>query len=280
VVDSVLPPQALRLQAAARRMETPCGAGRMAWRCWDHGAPVLLLHGGSGSWTHWLRNIQALRDSGRSVVAPDLPGFGESAAPLGGEDADAIIEPLLAGLAEVATGPLDVVGFSFGSLVATLLAERAPERVRRLVLVGAPVLPLSSGKGIAMQPWRHLHGEAQRNAAHAANLRAMMLHRPESVTPEALAVHAANVPRDRMRGRRLVTTDVLATVLARLACPTWMIYGAEDVLYRERWREVIARAGKLAPVRDITLVPEAGHWVQFEDPVAFGVLLHRILADA
>jgi pimeloyl-ACP methyl ester carboxylesterase len=39
--------------------------------------PTLLLHGGTGSWTHWVRNIEPLARQ-FSVVVPDLPGMGES----------------------------------------------------------------------------------------------------------------------------------------------------------------------------------------------------------
>ena len=41
----------------------PCGDGRMPIRQWKNGGAekVILLHGGSGSWLHWARNISALR---------------------------------------------------------------------------------------------------------------------------------------------------------------------------------------------------------------------------
>ncbi|MDB5843914.1 MAG: hydrolase-like protein, partial [Polaromonas sp.] len=55
----------------------------MVWRCWGEGAPVVLLHGGSGSWTHWIRNIPTLVACSRQVWAPDLPGFADSASPPG-----------------------------------------------------------------------------------------------------------------------------------------------------------------------------------------------------
>ncbi|MDO9218272.1 MAG: alpha/beta fold hydrolase, partial [Lacisediminimonas sp.] len=41
------------------------------------GAPVILLHGGFGCWAHWIGNIGALARE-RLVIAPDLPGFGDS----------------------------------------------------------------------------------------------------------------------------------------------------------------------------------------------------------
>jgi pimeloyl-ACP methyl ester carboxylesterase len=76
------PPEAFlaRLDAAATRMETPTGAGNMVWRSWGSGPVLVLLHGGSGSWRHWVRNIEYFaRD--RRVIAPDLPGLGESDMP-------------------------------------------------------------------------------------------------------------------------------------------------------------------------------------------------------
>ena len=43
------------VESRARRFETPCGDGHIVWRQWGEGRPVLMLHGGSGSWLHWLR---------------------------------------------------------------------------------------------------------------------------------------------------------------------------------------------------------------------------------
>src|SRR3712207_2598632 len=68
------------LQAAAYRIETPCGSGRMVWYRWGEGPTVVLLHGGAGSWRHWVRNVQILAERYR-VLAPDLPGLGESDMP-------------------------------------------------------------------------------------------------------------------------------------------------------------------------------------------------------
>ena len=133
-----IPVQARALLRSAQCRETGCGSGTIAWKLWGDGFPVVLLHGGSGSWTHWLRNIAALVDAGHLVCVPDLPGFGSSAKPPGGDDADSIVEPLVCGLHEVlSVSAFDLVGFSFGSLVAGLLAARGDLHLRRLVLLGA-----------------------------------------------------------------------------------------------------------------------------------------------
>ena len=65
----------------ARRVCTPCGQGDLVWHVWGgQGAdpalpPLLLLHGGSGSWTHWLRNVLPLAASGRRVLVPRYAGL-------------------------------------------------------------------------------------------------------------------------------------------------------------------------------------------------------------
>ena len=68
------------MDEAATKYETACGEGQMVWRTWGSGEPVVLLHGGSGSWTHWIKTIPELAEQ-YEVWAPDLPGLGDSAMP-------------------------------------------------------------------------------------------------------------------------------------------------------------------------------------------------------
>ena len=107
-LPSELPSELRALAALAERRTTPCGNGEMVWHIWGSArpgvAPLVLLHGGSGSWTHWVRNIDTLVAAGRQVWIPDLPGFGASALPVGGTDADALVEPLSAGLQSLMGG--------------------------------------------------------------------------------------------------------------------------------------------------------------------------------
>lgn len=272
-----LPPQAAALDASARRLATPCGSGEMVWRVWGRGAPLVLLHGGSGSWTHWLRNIEALVDSGRSVYAADLPGFGESASPPSGGDADALVEPLLQGLHQM-FGPVavPVVAFSFGSLVATLAARQQPGAISQLVLVGAPVLALEV-QPFALRPWLHLQDPVARRSAHRHNLGALMLARPESIDELALDIHAHNLERDRLRNRRMVRTDAMARALEQLRCPVDAIYGEHDVLYRDRWPAVQALLESLPTFRRLQMLADTGHWAQFESPDRFMPALAGVL---
>ena len=149
------------LQAQARRTTTPIAEGaQIVWHVWGEGGsgvPLVLLHGGSGSWTHWLRNIEALAATGREVWVPDLPGFGDSDGVPGGQDADTMLDPLHAGLqALLGDRRFDLVGFSFGGMTAGMLAARYPQGVRQLVVVGAPAIWASSDKAVRLLGWRGL----------------------------------------------------------------------------------------------------------------------------
>jgi 2-hydroxy-6-oxonona-2,4-dienedioate hydrolase len=280
-----LPPEVQQLLARATRLETSCGEGSMVWHRWSPAAPgkhrpVVLLHGGSGSWTHWLLNIAALLGSGREVLAADLPGFGDSALPPHGRDADALPEPVEAGLRVLlGDGTCDMVGFSFGGMVAGLLAAQFPRRAARLVLVAAPGLGLAVRNSITLTAWRHLSDPAERETVHRGNLAALMLYRPEAISALALRLHTDNALRDRMKGRRLAYTDILARALENVSCPVFAVYGREDALYRER-QEALAPALQAAPdFRGMHWIEGAGHWVQFEQHQAFDALLLALLDE-
>ena len=288
-----LPPEVQRLLASATRMETTLATGAdtggMVWHVWqaesDQSAnacpPVVLLHGGSGSWTHWLRNIDALVASGRQVYAADLPGFGDSAAPARGTDADALTEPVERGLQQLlGSTACDLVAFSFGGMVAGFIAAQFPARVHRLVLVGAPGLGVASRNTVTLTAWRHLEGAVEREAVHRKNLAALMLHHPESVTQLALRLHTDNTLRDRMKGRRLAYSEALAQALSKVRCPVHAIYGREDALYRQR-QDALLQALHAAPHFDgLQWIEDAGHWVQFERQPAFDAALLAILEPA
>src|SRR5215831_4771929 len=92
------------IEALASRRHTRAAGGSMVWRAWGEGRPLLLLHGASGSWTHWIRNILPLAEHFR-VLAPDLPGFGDSDALPEPHTAERLADGVVSGLDEILPTP-------------------------------------------------------------------------------------------------------------------------------------------------------------------------------
>lgn len=280
--EATVPEAVARLQSMAQRRVTPCGDGELVWHRWGQARagvpPLVLFHGGSGSWTHFVRNIEPLLAAGRELWLPDLPGFGASAVSPFGGDADGMVEPLRQGLqAVLGERVCELVGFSFGGMTAGLLLAAHPGLASRLVLVGAPAMGVVPQRQFELKAWRHLDDAQARNEVHRYNLAALMLHDTALIDGLALQVHVANVQRDRLPRRRLAHTDILARSLPAVPCPVHAIYGAHDALYKSWIHQLEAAFAASAPdFRGMTLIPDAGHWVQFERPEAF----HQALAEA
>ncbi|WP_417284877.1 alpha/beta fold hydrolase [Comamonas sp.] len=294
-----VPESLLRLQAQSRRVTTALspqtGGGdklaRMVWHGWQPPAgvarqarPLVMLHGGSGSWTHWARVIEPLLLSGYTLWLADLPGFGESDAVPGGVDVDTMLAPVAYGIEQLLgqsqSAPVcDLVGFSFGGMAAGLMAAEFPQLFHRLVLVGAPGMGLTEGKAVRLKGWRHLPGLQAQMEAHRYNLAALMLHDASLIDEETLALHALNVGRDRLPRRRLSQTDILAQALGKLKMPLAAIYGEQDPLYTGRLEELRA-AMQCQYAADLhwQSLEGVGHWAQHEAPAAFCAALKKALA--
>ncbi len=267
--------------AGGQRAETVLQGVRTVWHAWGHAdqPAVVLLHGGSGSWTHWVRNIAPLRDAGLRVLVPDLPGFGDSDLPPGCTDVPQLPVHLHAGLQQLAPqGPVQIVGFSFGGMTGALWLAEYPDDAQALVLVGAPGLGLSSPQRTPLKGWRHLPTAEHQNTVHRHNLMALMFENPESLDDLALALHAANVARDRMPRRRLSSTAIVAEALPRIQARVSAIYGEHDALYRQRLPEVREALPRWAPhFGHWHTVQGSGHWVMYEAPQAFNAALQQQL---
>lgn len=247
----------------------------MVWRRWGEGRPVVLLHGGAGSWMHWIRNIEALAQT-RTVWAPDLPGFGDSDLPSDNLDADTLAPYVLQGALELLGDErFDLAGFSFGGLVAAVIAAEAPATLGRLVLVSVTGLGLVLGRPV-FQPLRGVTDPRQRADAQRANLNALMLHHPASIDDLALAVQETGAPRDRVKNRKVLFTDIVVRLAPRWRCPAYGIWGRQDVLYRKQLDQLADRINALN-LRESALLEAAGHWLQYERHEEFNRLLARWL---
>lgn len=274
-----------KVLAKGERVEHPHASGHTVLHHWapaepNGQPPVVLLHGGSGSWTHWVRSILPLTEAGHDVWAVDLPGFGDSDAVAGAQDADGLIDTLGQMLQErFPLQPVQLVGFSFGGMTAGMLAAAYPHVVQQLVIVGAPGIGLSAKHPFQLKAWRHLKSPYAQLQNHVFNLGELMLSDLNKITRDTVALHVANVQRDRLPRRRISSTDILVKSLLKVTCPVTAIYAERDALYPKLLDEVeTLLATSARDFRGLHRVPDAGHWVQYEAPEAVHALLLPMLA--
>ena len=99
------------------------------------GVPLVLLHGFGASMDNWPRLARRLR-RGFRVIAPDLPGFGESSwRPDGDYTVDAQVRRIEAFVDALGLTRFCLGGNSMGGNIAALYAARHPDRVTHLWLI-------------------------------------------------------------------------------------------------------------------------------------------------
>jgi pimeloyl-ACP methyl ester carboxylesterase len=250
----------------------------MVWRIWGEGAPLVLLHGGSGSWRHWARNIGPL-GIGRMVITPDLPGLGDSAMPEGVSTPDGVAAILARGLDHIlpAGSRYDLAGFSFGALCAGHLAALDQDRVRSLTIIGAGALGFQRSPTQLVKV-RALAGE-ERVAAHRHNLAELMFADASRIDDVALAIQEASTRGARFKSRGFASTDSLKRALMRGQGQLNAIYGAWDAIVRPHVQLRLDLVHGLRPGARAHAIPGAGHWVAYEAAEAFNATLLRFLTE-
>ncbi len=268
--------------------------GRRAfYRIAGDGPPVVLIHGMLNSSSHW-QSVALELASDYTVIAPDLIGHGDSAAPRGdyslGAHAASIRDLLTALGIERAT----IVGHSLGGGVAMQFFYQFPARVQRLVLVS------SGGLGHEVSPMLRtaaLPGmsAALSLAAHprllgavwcaGTRLRRAGVRQGAYVQAVARALRPLERPQAReaflqtlravidVRGQRVSATDRLYLLESM---PTMIVWGERDhTIPLEHGR----RAHEATPNSRFRTLPRAAHFPHLEEPEALVAVLREFLEE-
>lgn len=245
-----------------QRHDLPIDGGHVTWRTMGSGLPLVLLHGGHGSWTHWARNLDALSQHFKVCVV-DLPGYGDSSTP---------ISLTLASLLEATRQTLDTLvgvqapialaGFSFGGLVAARLAEQRGA-VSALALLGA------AGHGGPRRPrgdqrsWREAKASNDTETLRQVMLHNLQLHLLATPADEqALAIHMTACLRTRFHSKSISRAGGLVDSLRVLTCPVLLLWGEHDVTATPHDLAPLLAAQCLHARTQV--LANAGHWVQYE----------------
>jgi len=268
------------LEARGETRRTPCGAGHMVWHIWGEGEPLVLLHGGYGSWTHWARNIDELSRHYR-VLAADLPGLGDSAAAPDPYTADSIAAIVAAGLASLVKPEerIDLAGFSFGGLIGGHVTERLGARMKHLVLVGSGGTGIPRPTPVELVKWHLREGAAAQREAHRENLQILMIADPANIDALAIDLQVRNAARARTKSRPLSRNPTLLKALPNIKARLSGIWGERDITARGIMEETRNLLQSFQPEARFTVIPDAGHWVAYEAADAFNAALLQHLRD-
>jgi 2-succinyl-6-hydroxy-2,4-cyclohexadiene-1-carboxylate synthase len=234
-------------------------------------AAVVFLHGFTNTGASWDPVIAALPQRYRAL-APDLRGHGSAtgAQPVA-------LAGVIADLAAAAPQRFTLVGYSMGGRLALHTALALPERVARLVLIGA-------SPGLADPDARQARRRA--DEALADELQGMTMQAfaarwaQTPVLAGAAADVAARAQRDRLRNTpeglaralRGLGTGALASLwerLGELGMPVELVAGERDEKFSALAREMATRIGQAR----VTIIPGAGHAAHLEAPGAVAALI-------
>lgn len=262
-----------RLNKSATRHTLDFQGCATVWREWGSGPALLLIHGGHGSWMHWAKNIDALAQHFR-VIAPDLPGFGDSAdfdsPPHDPNRLTQLLDCLVDGVDQlVGDDPVFLTGFSFGGVVAGSLAPRL-RHLQRLALLGCAGHGTERRETEPLSDWRAVQG-TERERALLQNLQVFMLSTKQSADALALEIHARSCEMTRFRSKGISRGRALSQTLKTLDKPVMLVWGDADVT------AMPAQAGEILaqgdPQKTWQIVEGAGHWVQYEKADEINALL-------
>jgi 2-succinyl-6-hydroxy-2,4-cyclohexadiene-1-carboxylate synthase len=231
------------------------------------GEPIVLLHGFSGTRRTWDRVVALLGAERYSPQALELRGHGAAGErrPIGFAE---VVEDVLA----AAPARFVLCGYSMGARIALHVALAAPERVTRLVLIGATAgIEDDAERAARRASDEALAARLERGTIEefAATWRDQPLFAgdPAWVAEEARGDQRRNDPAALAAVLRGLGTGVMEPLWARLGeltMPVTLVAGERDAKFRDLAERL--RAG--LPDARVAVVPGAGHAVHLEAPGA------------
>jgi 2-hydroxymuconate-semialdehyde hydrolase len=250
-----------------------------------NGDPVLMIHGsgpGVTAFANWRLSMPVLAQNFR-VIAPDMAGFGYTERPEGAQySMDNWVSHALGLLDALKIERAHIVGNSFGGGLALALAIRAPERVNRMVLMGAAGTPFKLTQGLD-DVWGYTPSfENMRKImdifAYDRNLvsdELAKLRYEASIRPGYQESFASMFPAPRQRW-----VDALASpeeALRALPHETLIIHGRED---RVIPLSASLKLFELLAKSQLHVFGQCGHWTQIEHAQRFVRLVSDFFLEA
>ncbi len=215
--------------------------------------------------------IAALGESYRPI-APDIRGHGGTAAV-----EPVALEAVISDLERIDAPSFTLVGYSMGGRIALHFALTHPERVHRLVLIGAsPGIAEPAQREARRRADERLAAEIEGEAIEEFALRwartPVLAGQPPEVLTRAHADRLRNTTAGLARALRGLGTGTLAPVwdrLAELAMPVELVVGERD----KKFAVIARQMADSMPGARLRVVPGAGHAVHLEAPKTVASLI-------
>ena len=215
------------------------------------GAPLLLLHGFTGSGDDW-QHVFAEPLAGYRLIVPDLRGHGRSTNPSGQFTFADAARDMFALLDELGIGRVSAIGMSAGANTLLHMATQQPSRIDALIHVsGTPRFP-DQARAIMKAMT-----EEGRSAAEWTEMRARHHHGDDQI--RALWRHAREFAADRS------DMNFDAAALSAITARTLIVHGDRDPLYPVELAVELFRA---IPNSALAVVPNGGHGPIFGEQAA------------
>jgi pimeloyl-ACP methyl ester carboxylesterase len=239
--------------------------------------PLVMLPsigGGARHWGEWGRALSL----GRQTIAMEPLGFGRSSAPPLGFSTRRLAKELQFALEQLALPGYDVLGVSFGALLATWLVALAPERARRLVLASCAALgrdfgPRRLATGLRLISDFLLHPRPKLAIAHDIST-------PDGADPQRSRADVAGVGWSRARLLRYVLAVAAhdgRPVLGHIRSPALVLHGERDVILSPASQHRLLSQLPHASYREIS---GAGHDLPSEAAASTAELIDSFLTTA
>ena len=253
----------VRVSDAGRYQYVDRGGVRLAYRLLGDpaGRPIMLVHGLFAAGWSWDGFAPLLAEAGRRVIVPELRGHGHSDK-AGPYTFEVFAADLIFLLDTLRIGSVDLIGHSLGGHAASVVAQRQPDRVRRLVIEDAPPPPYPGdryrGPGLRSLPPRS-----------RVLLVAFLVARYRWIRRHLDLDMAKTVLREFRRPDELWWSQ-----LSSITAPTLLIHGGPESHVPGYRLEEMER---LIPDCRLVTMP-VGHRVHLSDPDRFAELVLGFLA--
>jgi pimeloyl-ACP methyl ester carboxylesterase len=262
------------------------------YRVAGSGPPIVLIHGMLNSSSHW-RSVALNLASEYTVIAPDLIGHGDSAAPRGDYSLGAHAASIRDLLAAIGIDRATIVGHSLGGGVAMQFFYQFPQRVERLVLISSgglgrevkPALRTAALPGVSLllsltikprllgalaDTGRRLRERGVRAGVYLQVV-ARALRPLQSADARQAFLHTLRSVID-VHGQRVSATDRLY-LLEFL--PTMIVWGERDnTIPQAHGRS----AHEAIPHSRFRTLPEAAHFPHLDDPDGLSEILREFMS--